>query len=498
MIFFSKSILCKFYSFFIFIFLFVFTVDLDSSYSANIVTIRPTPDENAILFNPGAGLVINNEFYYEGALYNSWRSEVFNIAYNRFRWKDIEPEEGVYDFSVIFNWMRPWRKAGYRVAFGVKSTDMEMTCTPEWVFKAGVPAVTHRGGKQQDPVYWHPLYMQKYSIFVKKLGETFDGMDGLEYVDMRGIGVWGEMHLGTFFTDMWNKEEMLRHGYTDAIYKDAYRKMIDAYRISFPTTRLFLNIGSHEELANYAASRQIGLRSDALSLTAGNDLRVASRQFQKYSFNDGKRGVPCHYESAYDSAYGRLSPLLFASTIDAALRDPVSYFFANPGDLHNPSPEIKVILKSAARKLGYRLTPISISIESGRYFPVGEQMKIAVKHEWLNQGIAPTYFDFDFVFYLVNESGMSIHEEIVKPSLATSAWHPLQLIKFDHFLNFPSSLKDNTYTLMFAIFDQKNTRIKLGVKGLDQDKRYPLARVNLVEIEGKRKIISFSELGMVP
>lgn len=471
---------------------FIVAVTSGDAHTANMVTIRPLPDDERILFNPGAGLVINNEKYHPGASYNAWRSEVFNIAYARFRWKDLEPKEGVYDFSEILNWMRPWRKAGYRVAFGVKSSDMEMTSTPEWVFKAGVPGVYHRGGKQKDPVYWHPLYMQKYVSFVKKLGETFEGMEGLEYVDLRGIGIWGEMHLATFFKDMWNKEEMLRYGYTDEAYKDAYRKMIGAYRKAFPTTRLFLNIGSHEDLANYAASRQVGLRSDALSPTAGNDLRVASRQFQKYCFNDGKRGVPCHYEFAFESR----NPSLFALTVDAGLRDPVSYLFANPGDLHNPSPEIKEILKSTARKVGYRLVPISVSLESGMAFPVGELMKIAVMEEWINQGVAPTYFDFDLIFFLVDSSGRSIYEEIVRPSLAISAWHPLQLVKFQHLLTLPASLEDKAYTLMFAVSERKRpgSRVKLGVKGLDAEERYPLARVTISEKEGKHRIVTISEI----
>jgi hypothetical protein len=488
-------LVCIWYSFIIkiiLLILFIVTAAPDLAHAANIVTIRPISDEGVILFNPGAGLVINNEFYQEGAPYNAWRSEVFNIAYNRFRWKDLEPEEGVYDFSVILNWMRPWRKAGYRVAFGVKSTDMEMTCTPEWVFKAGVPAVSHRGGKQKDPVYWHPLYMQKYLGFIKKIGEAFEGMDGLEYVDMRGIGVWGEMHLGTFFNDMWNKEEMSRYGYTDDAYKDAYRKMIDAYRIAFPTTRLFLNIGSHEDLANYAVSRKVGLRSDALSIKPGSDLPVVSRQFQKYCFNDGKRGVPCHYESAFECP----TPLLFTLTIDAGLRDPISYLFANPGDLHNSSPEIKEILKSAARKVGYRLVPISISIESGREVSVEESIEINVVEEWLNRGVAPTYFDFDLVFSLIDSNGGVVHEEIVRPSLPTSAWRPLQLVKFQHSLKLPSTLEGENYILALAVLDPKRpgSRVELGITGIDAEKRYPLAMVSLNENGDSRRVLIISEM----
>jgi hypothetical protein len=461
---------------------------------AKTVTIRPEPDDQAILFNPGSGLVINNELYREGAAYNAWRGEIFNIAYTRFRWKDLEPEEGKYNFRPILDWMKPWLNAGYRVAFGVKSTDMEMTCTPEWVFRAGVPAVSHRDGKQRDPAYWHPIYMQKYSRFVKKLGETFDGMNGLEYVDMRGIGVWGEMHLGTFIKGMWTKDELSRADYSDTAYQDAYRRMIDAYRQAFPTTRLFLNIGSREDIVAYAASRHVGLRSDALNVTAGNDLREASRQFQKYCFNEGRRAVPCHYESAFEGREN--NPLLFATAVDAALRDPVSYLFANPGDLHHPSSEIRNILKHAARRIGYRLVPVLISIESEREFTYGEALEIAVAEEWLNRGVAPIYFDFEFLFAFVDSKGMIVYEEIVQPSLPTSAWHPLQLVKFRHSLTLPAGLKNNDYTLTLAVTDPKNpgSRIKLGIKGEDNKKHYALAKISIRGNGNSRRTITVNDI----
>lgn len=461
------------------------------SAAAQSVTLRPVPDEQAVLLNPGAGLVINNEFYREGASYNAWRSELFDVAYMRFRWKDLEPEQGRYNFRPVLDWMRPWLKAGYRVAFGVKSSDMETTCTPEWVFRSGVPAVSHRKGKQRDPVYWHPLYMQQYERFVAELGAAFDGMNGLEYVDMRGIGVWGEMHLGTFLEGMWTKAELARYGYSDELYKAAYRRMIDAYRKGFPSTRLFLNIGAHDDLADYAAGRRVGLRSDALSVTAGNDLRAASRQFQRHCFNEGKRAVPCHYEFAGEHAV----PQQLATAVDAALRDPLSYLFANPGSLHQVTPEVRSILKSAARRIGYRLVPAVIALESGKDFPLDQPMEIAVLEEWLNRGISPTYFDFALRFSLVDAAGRTVHEEVVRPSLPTSAWHPLQLAKFRHILTFPADLADGDFTLRLSVEDPKQpgVRIRLGIKGGDDDARYGLGRIILKTRERSRRTLTVSE-----
>ena len=166
--------------------------------------IRPAPSD-AILFNPGMGLYLaGNERMYTKPPADAWCLSIADIVYYRFFWSDLEPDgpRDSYDefFAPIFDfWVK---QRGKRVAFRVMSEASHfpgMYCTPKWVFDQGVPGVEHRGvhGQRQiDPVFWDERYLRIYGQFVERLGRYLDGRPGVEWVEIGGIGEWGEMHSG--------------------------------------------------------------------------------------------------------------------------------------------------------------------------------------------------------------------------------------------------------------------------------------------------------------
>jgi len=106
-----------------------------------------------------------------------------------------------------------------------------------------------------------------YCEFIAKLGEYLDGREGFEFIDMRGIGEWGEMHL-----KRWTPEQLAATGYTDTKYIAAYRRMIDAHAQAFPHSQVFLNVGGPKFLTimDYAALCGCNFRQDGLTPTGAS------------------------------------------------------------------------------------------------------------------------------------------------------------------------------------------------------------------------------------
>ena len=84
--------------------------------------------------------------------------------------------------------------------------------------------------EQLDPVFWDEKYLAAQDRFIAELGRYLDGKQGLEFIDIGGIGEWGEMHL-----QRWIAQELAATGFTHDRYIAAYRRMIDAYERPSPT-----------------------------------------------------------------------------------------------------------------------------------------------------------------------------------------------------------------------------------------------------------------------
>ena len=71
-------------------------------------------------------------------------------------------------------------------------------------------------------------------LFNPDMGEYLDGRKGLEFVDIGGIGEWGEMHLGLHIQGRWTPQQLEETGFTRDKYVAAYRRVIDARAAAFP------------------------------------------------------------------------------------------------------------------------------------------------------------------------------------------------------------------------------------------------------------------------
>lgn len=447
--------------------------------------ITPTLSE-AVLFNPGMGLYLAGG---SGLGYkpepDAWVLSLCDVVYFRPTWNDLEAEGPGIGFDTYFEpifdfWVR---QRGKRVAFRVmsESTHYRGTyATPKWVFDQGVPSVLHRGLRAQeqvDPVFWDSLYLKLHCEFIQRLGRYLNSRPGLEYVDIGGIGEWGEMHLGLHMQGRWTPEQLEQTGFTREKYIAAYRRVIDAHAEAFPNTRVFLNVGSYPEINDYAALRRCHFRQDGLT-PSGPSNNVGKLYYHPYS----RRGVICNYEfhSSYRSMLEKEWDL--RETVEQGLSDPISYLNTNilPLQDWDKAPlQVKELFVYAARKIGFRFIMTQLRVPVRLHLSDRTPGRLLIEHIWTNVGIAPCYESYALEFTLHDSEGRVVTTQQHFPARPTSLWLPGEETVERTLIRIPAGLLEGDYTLKVAMRlpERAEHNILLGLAGRDQADRYDLCRI---------------------
>ncbi len=272
--------------------------------------------------------------------YAVWRSNdrIVNLPYvdgvvAYLHWNVLERQQGDFDLEPIRRIRNRAQQEGKRFILRIVTADH----SPVWLYRLGVPRVMENidGRLRSVPLYWHPVYLQSLGALVKKIGEHFDGDPHLAAVQM-GVGTYGEMLLGG--------REWMEKGFSNDIWTDTCRKIIDIYRDSFKKTPLIVMIMSQEfpgnrqtapmtQVAEYAASNDIGLQFNGLSpdnsylwgLMDKPDEHSAIGIMRQY-----RSRVPLYFELTSDKVDARLSCL-------NALSERASFIFIHTSLLEDPS-----------------------------------------------------------------------------------------------------------------------------------------------------------------
>lgn len=191
-----------------------------------------------------------------------------------YHWSQFELSEGQIDFTVLENDLAKW--AGKKVLLRIsasgwkKWTNPQSTSwTPLWVYSKGAKSVKVDDGSIK-PCYWDPVFLAAYQTFLQAYAAKYDGDPRILGIEM-GIGDGGETKPDTLNNSdrlkLWQKV-----GYTDQIWFDTIKKIIDIYTSSFTKTPVilmpdasFLEGKLHEsDVLTYAISKGCWLQENGL------------------------------------------------------------------------------------------------------------------------------------------------------------------------------------------------------------------------------------------
>jgi hypothetical protein len=171
-------------------------------------TVHPE-DTGEALENPSMGWVFhhfdNSIRQYGPPLGPSYEGEGFpglSVAYLRLAWSYLEPEDGVFDWSLVDTVAQRYIRAGRLVAFRFTCFESgDVYATPKWLKDAGVggrwflygKGIVEEGTPQAtwEPDYDDPLFLEKLDRFLGAAARRYDGSPHVAFVDIGSIGIWG-------------------------------------------------------------------------------------------------------------------------------------------------------------------------------------------------------------------------------------------------------------------------------------------------------------------
>lgn len=406
-----------------------------------------------ILLNPGKGFVLRE-------LSNKDYDELTSVLYYRFRWCDIEPEEGAFEWSVIDKKIEDAIERNKKIAFGVVNASTSSSTikyiTPEWVFRSGAEYYEYTnsdGNIQVIPNWTDEIYLEKLNSFIKALAERYDGNENIAFIDIRSYGNWGEGHLIPIGGDDITAEQL----------QDLY---IKPYMDNFKETRLVIPWGLEEynETYNWAIDNGVSVRRDGI---------------MKYS----------NGQSCFEYAYGKVPTIFEYSNKYTTLKEnglwseeklleyietwKPSYTEIWP-EMYEDNPEF---CKYIANKIGYYFR-----VKEANYtntVEVASDNNISLK--FINEGVAPLYEDCTVYIGLLDENYNLVKK--YKTDIDPHTWMPNEE-KIENISITFDDIEPGNYIISLGLFlneNDENPTYLLGNTGKTDDKWYVFGELNITE-----------------
>ena len=402
---------------------------------AKMVTVTPQ-DTGDVLINPGMGLV---HYHYSNRLWaygiNSKPGDVdplpgTSVVYLRVLWSDIEPMEGEFRWDVFDSVAQNWIRAGKQIAVRIICCNQTVNATPDWVREAGCKGIWFKYRSESaeprwEPVYDDPVFIEKYSSFLKAFAARYDGNGSVAFVDIGSLGMYGEGHTGD--------TSKLSMSETDRLA----RLHIDLHKKYLPNTYLVISddvagsVSQSKEippLLEYARVNGVGFRDD--SLMCGK-----VPWFHAWWGKAFAPTLPVVLETGHYTlcdARGRWKKERILESVEA---HQASYFTFHgfPEDFRESHAEE---IAAVNCRLGYRLMPVSVK------FPdeVAAGTPVEIAAEWVNKGVAPCHPGGFVTWSLCDAEGnvcWSFTDEkfnlrTLAPSVGANP-HPKQVVSRGHF-----------------------------------------------------------------
>ncbi len=442
-----------------------------------MLTVQPTRTE-CRLRNPCMG------FIYSGA---ESPPDLADVHYLTVTWGELEPSEGDFrwDLPLLSDAFSNAARRGMRIALRViTSFQNHPWATPRWVHELGVgrfPIDLSATFDQHDifePEWWHPVYGKKYAAFIAALGKEFDGREGLDYVDIRSYGVWGEGHRYST-TVPWPEQQVPK--------RDLLVRFTDHYLAAFKRTPLAVSMARDKDTPypegtaiDHALAHGCWMRRDGFGLfLAPEEIREMQAHW-KTSVLIAENGL------AYrDHVLGKVRrfwepdslPIPLERAFDEMLEMHCNYIPFGWG-----WPDWQTIrwrpdlLKRAWLRMGYRF------VVSEARFPesVRRGEEVSLETEWTNLGVGRLPIPHPLAVYLVDVTGVA-REVFVDESFDQGAWYADEPHPFAHRFMVPRDLPAGEYRIAVALIDRHTRRpaIALALEADDAERRYLLGSITV-------------------
>lgn len=337
-----------------------------------------TPDTVSNLKKPYMGWTLYSERKFrhtDGKEYwkkqNEAAEKYAGTFYLRWTWEEMEKEEGVYAWdndSIFINLIQGALDRNLRLAFRIFTHGG----TPKYVMEK---AETYNYKGTTVAYADDPVFLEKYTKFIKAFGKKFNNPSTVDYVDCSGLGLWGE-------------ERNIRYKNPENKYR-VHEKISKAYARAFDKVINVVNYGVRDE-------EQIKLAFDELKFSPRRD-GFASKWFTEKDAQDFVSYFPerviiteaCYWGNKpieyHKAEEGRLIWKSWAEyyneVVDLSLKLHANYLdMRTVYETQRYTKEAPDAALRFLKKGGYRIYPKEI-----KYCINGNSIKIS--HSWQNIGV---------------------------------------------------------------------------------------------------------------
>ena len=441
---------------------------------------RPTPTEE-YLANPHKGCCtfqhFNGDALFDGIHWSEEGPTQFpprvaeetvpsylpsTVAYCRWFWRLMEPEEGRYDFSVIDKALETAGQRGQTLAVRLMAFGSIMQPgLPEW-YARGHPVTVKkaRGHEILLPDHDAPAYLEHWGGLVREFARRYDTHPLMESIDITYIGPWGEG--------------------AGVCSREQCREFSQLWKEAFQHTPRIGMLGSDKMIE--AVATGAGWRCDCFGdvSTPGSE-EVPKGESWNHHFDSYPHSIyrwgrdvwqtaPVHLETCWVPMYWYTHGFDLDFILQQGLKFHATYFM--PKSCRLPEAWMER-LGSFCQKLGYRyvLRQALYSLHA----PLDGEFRFQVWVE--NVGVAPLYRPYQLAIRLRQDN-----QTIVVPLPQTDMRTALPGdFSFDRNLPVPQGLKKGWVDLSIGIVDPRTLQAKVSfaVKERYADRWTPLGGFHL-------------------
>ena len=360
-------------------------------------------------------------------------------SYRRFDWRELQKDNGAYDFSLIEQELAAAKARGGRFSFGLMAIheggpNNAMPTVISNASNSWTVASSWTGQTLVVPDWNSEGFLGGWDRLMAALGARYANDERLAWLDIGGYGNWGEWH-NLPFADMYPTQTGGRNELTVGNAK----RMINAVATAFPNKQLMMAFGITwrnpsnpqwrsfdigNQVFDYAMTRstRIGWRMNMLG-DAENyaGLMTIFNAAQAYSQGLGRpvsqQPMQRWRTAPFWAEYDGMAPGSSGNNFQIALSNGNSYHVSS---LPNASFSGALGSYPSAQQSAYRTAlataGFALSMKQASYTtPVARGAWMPLSVQWVNNGVAPTYDPWAVVYRLHNQANGGLYALVNSP-----------------------------------------------------------------------------------
>lgn len=369
------------------------------------------------------------------------------LVYVDVTWRELEPQQGRFDFASIEeeNHLNEWRVKGKQVVFrflcDVPGSEKHMDI-PDWLYEATSGDGDWYNtdyGQGYSPNYNNPIMIGQHKEAIEALGNRFGRDDFFCYIELGSLGHWGEWH--TKFGS----------GIDPLPLEDVRDQYIQPYLESFSNAMVMMR-----RPFRAAAEHNMGLFNDMTGDPASTAewlqwIRLGGAYGETGEGNalvpmaDSWKTAPVGGEFTSGISMQGLLQGSLERTI-GLIRESHMTFIGPKGPVLPEDMQYTEGIDAVLSSLGSRLRVARVAMSQPLLLP-GD---LTVQLDWVNDGSAPFYRDWEVVLTLLDSNG----QEVIRQPVDIDIRNVVDANPITSETTIPArDLPEDSYALALALID---------------------------------------------